>query len=29
MSSWNEFCVQRGRAIERFVNGDARPYKQL
>jgi hypothetical protein len=29
MSSWDEFCVQRCRAIERFVNGDAGPYKQL
>ena len=29
MSSWDEFCVQRQRAIERFVNGDAGPYKQL
>ncbi len=29
MSSWDEFCVQRRRAIERFVNGDVGPYKQL
>ncbi len=29
MSSWDEFCAQRRRAIERFVNGDAGPYKQL
>ncbi len=29
MSSWDEFCVQRRRAIERFANGDAGPYKQL
>ncbi len=29
MSSWDEFCVQRHRAIERFVNGDADPYRQL
>ena len=29
MSSWDEFCDQRRGAIERFVNGDAGPYKQL
>ena len=29
MSSWDEFCVQRQRAIERFVNGDVGRYKQL
>ena len=29
MSSWDEFCGQRREAIERFVNGDAGPYKQL
>jgi ketosteroid isomerase-like protein len=29
MFAWDEFCVQRRRAIERFVNGDAGPYKQL
>ena len=29
MSSWNEFCDHRRGAIERFVNGDAGPYKQL
>jgi hypothetical protein len=29
MSSWDEFCGQRRRAIERFVNGDTGPYKQL
>jgi hypothetical protein len=29
MSSWDEFCVQLGWAIERFVYGDASPYKQL
>jgi hypothetical protein len=29
MSSWDEFCDQRCGALERFVNGDAGPYKQL
>ena len=29
MSSWDEFCDQLRGAIERFVNGDADPYKQL
>ncbi len=29
MSSWDEFCGQRHGTIERFVNGDAGPYKQL
>ena len=29
MPSWNEFCDQRCRALGRFVNGDAGPYKQL
>jgi ketosteroid isomerase-like protein len=29
MPSWDEFCGQRREAIERFVNGDAGPYKQL
>jgi hypothetical protein len=29
MSSWDEFCDQRRGAIERFVSGDAGPYKQL
>lgn len=29
MSSWDEFCGQRRGALERFVNGDAGPYKQL
>ena len=29
MSSWDEFCDQRRGALERFVNGDAGPYKQL
>jgi ketosteroid isomerase-like protein len=29
MFSWDEFCVQRRGAIGRFVNGDARSYKQL
>jgi ketosteroid isomerase-like protein len=28
-SAWDEFSDQRRRAIERFVNGDAGPYKQL
>ena len=29
MSGWDEFCGQRRGALERFVNGDAGPYKQL
>jgi ketosteroid isomerase-like protein len=29
MSAWEEFSDQRRGAIERFVNGDAGPYKQL
>jgi ketosteroid isomerase-like protein len=29
MSSWDEFCDQRRGALERFVNGDAGPNKQL
>ena len=29
MPSWDEFCGQRRGALERFVNGDAGPCKQL
>jgi len=29
MLNWDEFCVQRRSAIERFVSGDVGPYKQL